>query len=94
MKKTIIISETFDELRIAVLEEGVFVEYYIESGSDISIMDNIYKGKVIAVNRSLKAVFVDIGLEKGAFLPFNQISDKQFIDENFKAIPLKTSIDP
>ncbi|HFD04689.1 MAG TPA: Rne/Rng family ribonuclease [Firmicutes bacterium] len=94
MKKTIIISETFDELRIAVLEDGVFVEYYIESGSDISIMDNIYKGKVIAVNRSLKAVFVDIGLEKGAFLPFNQISDKQFIDENFKAIPLKTSIDP
>ncbi len=94
MKKRIIISKTFDELRIAVLENDIFVEYYIESGSDINILNNIYKGKVIAVNRSLKAVFVDIGLEKGAFLPFNQMSEKQFVDENFKMVSLKSSVDP
>ncbi len=94
MKKEIIISETMDELRIAIKENNNLVEYYTEEESNENIVNNIYKGRVIAINKSLKAVFVDIGLEKGAFLPFDQIQQEQFLDENFNPLPVKYKVDP
>jgi len=94
MKKEIIVSKTLDELRIAIKENGILVEYYTEKESNVNIVNNIYKGKVIAINKSLKAVFVDIGLQKGAFLPFDQIQQEQFLDENFNPLPVKYKVDP
>jgi ribonuclease G len=68
--KEIIISIEPLEKRVALLENGVLEEFSIERDSDRSISGNIYKGRVHNIEQGLKALFVDIGLEKNAFLHF------------------------
>ncbi len=54
--------------RMAVLEDGKLVEYYMERPGSERPAGNIYKGKVVNVLPGMDAAFVDIGLEKNAFL--------------------------
>ena len=68
MANEIIINTTLQEARVALMEEGVLAELYIERTKDRGIMGNIYKGKVVKVLPGMQAAFVDIGLEKAAFL--------------------------
>ena len=68
MANEIIINVKPQETRVALLEEGVLAELYIERTKDRGIMGNIYKGKVVKVLPWMQAAFVDIGLEKAAFL--------------------------
>jgi ribonuclease G len=56
------------ETRVALLEDRMLVELYIERTKDRGIVGNIYKGKVVKVLPGMQAAFVDIGLEKAAFL--------------------------
>jgi ribonuclease G len=58
------------EKRVALLENGVLEEYNIERTSDRNIVGSIYKGRVKNIEHGLKAMFVDIGYEKNAFLHF------------------------
>ena len=58
------------EKRVAVLEDGQLEEYNVERVSDRNIAGSIYKGRVKNIEQGLKAMFVDIGLEKNAFLHF------------------------
>jgi ribonuclease G len=68
MASELIINVTFNETRIAFLENGVLVEFFIEKKNDNSMVGNIYKGKVVRIVPGMDAAFVDIGLEKSAFL--------------------------
>ena len=68
MANEIIINVTRQETRVALLEDRVLVEIYIERTKDRGIMGNIYKGKVVKVLPGMQAAFVDIGLEKASFL--------------------------
>ena len=68
MANEIIINVTAQETRVALLEEGALAELYVERTKDRGIMGNIYKGKVVKVLPGMQAAFVDIGLEKAAFL--------------------------
>jgi ribonuclease G len=58
------------EKRVAVLEDGKLEEYSIERDSERNIVGGIFKGKVRNIEHGLKAMFVDIGFEKNAFLHF------------------------
>ncbi|HUF61453.1 MAG TPA: Rne/Rng family ribonuclease [Verrucomicrobiales bacterium] len=58
------------ERRVALLENGVLEEYTIERVGQRNIVGSIFKGKVKNIEPGLKAMFVDIGLEKNAFLHF------------------------
>ncbi|KIE59118.1 ribonuclease [Methylacidiphilum kamchatkense Kam1] len=58
------------ERRVALLEDGLLEEFAIERGSQKEIASNIYKGRVNNVDLGLKALFVDIGIGKNAFLHF------------------------
>lgn len=58
------------ERRVALLEGGVLEEYTIERESDRNIVGSIFKGRVKNIEHGLKAMFVDIGFEKNAFLHF------------------------
>ncbi|MCB1099145.1 MAG: Rne/Rng family ribonuclease [Verrucomicrobiae bacterium] len=58
------------EHRIALLEDGVLEEYNVERTADDMIVGSIYKGRVKNIEPGLKAMFVDIGIEKNAFLHF------------------------
>lgn len=68
MLKEIIISVSDEETRVAVLEDRIPVEFYIERPVNQRLVGNIYKGRVENVLPGMQAAFVDIGLEKNAFL--------------------------
>src|SRR5437879_4407977 len=58
------------ERRVALLENGQLEEYSVERSTSRNIVGNVYKGKVKNIEMGLKAMFVDIGFEKYAFLHF------------------------
>ena len=68
MSSEILININSGETRVALLESGVLVELYLERSSEQGIGGNIYKGRVVRVLPGMQAAFVDIGLDKAAFL--------------------------
>jgi Rne/Rng family ribonuclease len=64
----LIINASLPETRIALMEDGEIQELLIERASGKGIVGNIYKGRVTRVLPGMQAAFVDIGLEKAAFL--------------------------
>lgn len=58
------------ENRVALLENGVLEEYSVERVGTTHLVGSIYKGRIKNIEQALKAMFVDIGLEKNAFLHF------------------------
>jgi len=71
----LIISVTHYETRVALIENGTVSELYIERSGDRSIAGNIYKGRVVRVLPGMQAAFVDIGLDKAAFLYVSDVYD-------------------
>jgi ribonuclease G len=63
------------ETRVALIENGTVSELYIERASERSIAGNIYKGRVVRVLPGMQAAFVDIGLQKAAFLYVSDVYD-------------------
>lgn len=68
MKREILINGGQRETRVAILEDDRLVELLVDRQDHSRIVGNIYKGKVEAVIPGIQAAFVDIGLEKSAFL--------------------------
>ncbi|MGZ6971302.1 MAG: Rne/Rng family ribonuclease, partial [Thermoanaerobaculia bacterium] len=68
MPKELLVSASDRETRIAVLEEGRVAEVQIERRKQRGTVGNIYKGRVTRVLPGMQSAFVDIGLEKDAFL--------------------------
>lgn len=68
MFKEIVVHITPEETVVAVLEEHKLVEIYIERSLNQRLVGNIYRGKVANVLPGMQAAFIDIGLEKNAFL--------------------------
>ncbi|MHB1099748.1 MAG: ribonuclease G [Burkholderiales bacterium] len=73
MTDEILINVTPQETRVAVIEEGVVQELHIERASSIGLVGNIYLGKVSRVLPGMQSAFVDIGLERAAFLHVDDI---------------------
>lgn len=73
MKEEILINATAREVRAAVVCDGVVQELLIERASRSSLLGNIYKGRVSRVLPGMQAAFVDIGLDKAAFLHASDI---------------------
>lgn len=68
MEAEIIINSVPEETRVALLENREVVELYIERKKESGIVGNIYKGKVVKILPGIQAAFVDIGLDRAAFL--------------------------
>ncbi|HEX2122619.1 MAG TPA: Rne/Rng family ribonuclease, partial [Thermoanaerobaculia bacterium] len=68
MSREIVINATRHESRIAVLDEGQVVELWVERTRHRTIVGNIYKGRVTKVLPGMQSAFVDLGLERDAFL--------------------------
>ncbi len=71
--KIIINVEHPEQCRIALIEAGILEAFSLETLSHSQVRGNIYKGKLLNIEPSLQAVFVDIGLSKNAYLPFDEI---------------------
>ncbi len=68
MDSEILINATRDEVRVGLLDGGQVVEFYVERKREASLVGNIYKGKIVKILPGMQSAFVDIGLEKAAFL--------------------------
>ena len=68
MKREIVINASEMEVRVALLEDSVLAELYLERNARRGLVGNIYKGRVTRVLPGMQAAFVDIGLEKAGFL--------------------------
>ena len=68
MSSELIVNSTLPETRIVLMENGEIQELFIERAEGKGVVGNIYKGKVTRVLPGMQAAFVDIGLEKAAFL--------------------------
>ncbi|GGI87997.1 ribonuclease G [Halopseudomonas pertucinogena] len=77
MSEEILINITPMEARVALVENGVLQEVHIERTLRRGIVGNIYKGKVVRVLPGMQAAFVDIGLERAAFIHASEISQRE-----------------
>ena len=68
MTKEMIISSTVHETRVAILEDDQVVEVFIEREQSRGVVGNVYKGRVSKVLPGMQSAFVDLGLERDAFL--------------------------
>jgi len=73
VKEEILINVTPRETRAAVVDSGVLQEVYIERADRRGLIGNIYKGKVSRVLPGMQAAFIDVGLERTAFLHVSDI---------------------
>lgn len=86
MNNEILINTTPQETRIAVLEDGVTQELHIERANSCGIVGNIYNGRVSRVLPGMQSAFVDIGLDRAAFLHVADIWDSNQNGEAVKPI--------
>lgn len=77
MSEEILINITPMESRVALVENGVLQELYVERTQKRGIVGNIYKGKVVRVLPGMQAAFVDIGLDRAAFIHASEISTRE-----------------
>jgi ribonuclease G len=83
MSEEILINVTPQETRVAIMQQGVVQDLYIERSSNRGIVSNVYLGKVKRVLPGMQSAFIDIGLERSAFL---HVAD---IWENSHANPVR-----
>ncbi|MGB5037503.1 MAG: hypothetical protein WBQ66_12890, partial [Blastocatellia bacterium] len=76
MPKELIISANAHEKKVAIIEDGVVTEFYVERvNENTGVVGNIYKGRVMKVLPGMQSAFVDIGLERDAFLYVSDFLD-------------------
>ncbi len=74
MKKEMLINvQQPEECRIAILEDGVLEELYVERASHESYVGNIYKGRIVNIEPSIQAAFVDFGVGRNGFLHVSDV---------------------
>src|ERR1700745_2410925 len=84
MAKELFISTTPHETKVAVVEDEQLTEIYFERENEYTLAGSIYKGRVTRVLPGMQSAFVDIGLERDAFLyvtDFLELEDTDDVEE-------------
>jgi ribonuclease E len=79
--KLLINAEEPEECRLALLEDGRLESIHVSTISRTQTKNNIYKARIVAIEPSLQAAFVDYGTEKNGFLPFSEIHPEYYKPE-------------
>jgi len=72
-----------EECRIAICEDGILEELYIERSSQDNYVGNIYKGKIVNLEPSIQAAFVDFGVGRNGFLHISDVEPQYFRQGGF-----------
>jgi ribonuclease E len=72
-----------EECRIAIVEDGLLEELYIERASQESFVGNIYKGRIVNLEPSIQAAFVDFGVGRNGFLHISDVEPQYFRQGGF-----------
>ncbi|MGH9762516.1 MAG: hypothetical protein ACREDR_24235, partial [Blastocatellia bacterium] len=88
--KELIISANVHEKKVAILDDGVVTEFYVERGDENQgVVGNLYKGRVMKVLPGMQSAFVDIALERDAFL---YVSDFAELMEDEDILEYRTGV--
>ncbi len=87
MSKEICISSTPHETRLAIIEDEQLTEVYYERENEYTLAGSIYKGRVTRVLPGMQSAFVDLGLERDAFLYVTDFMEEQEDSADFERIP-------
>jgi Rne/Rng family ribonuclease len=87
MAKEICISSTPHETRLAILEDDLLTEIYYERENEYTLAGSIYKGRVTRVLPGMQSAFVDLGLERDAFLYVTDFMEEQEDSADFERVP-------
>lgn len=79
-RNTLLINADVGETRVALLEDGLLAELYVERKSQVVPVGNVYAGRVTRVLPGMQAAFVDIGLERAAFLHVEDVIPPDQVD--------------
>ncbi len=79
--KLLINAEEPEECRLALLEDGRLESIHVSTIARTQTKNNIYKARIVAIEPSLQAAFVDYGTEKNGFLPFSEIHPEYYKQE-------------
>lgn len=80
MESIVLINVTYNETRVAVIENGLLAELYLERKSQPQIVGNIYKGKVGKIVPGMQAAFIELGLEKSGFISAEDVHEDSFLE--------------
>jgi ribonuclease G len=97
MAKEICISSTPHETRLAILEDDQLAEIYYERENEYTLAGSIYNGRVTRVLPGMQSAFVDLGLERDAFLyvtDFVELEDQEDTDELERATATAGNLPP
>lgn len=84
MKKEMLINVSQpEECRIAIIEDNLLEELYIERASQDNYVGNIYKGKIVNLEPSIQAAFVDFGVGRNGFLHISDVESQYFRQAGF-----------
>ncbi|MFM8986951.1 MAG: S1 RNA-binding domain-containing protein, partial [Planctomycetia bacterium] len=67
-----------EECRIAIIEDGVLEELYVERTSQDNYVGNIYKGRIVNIEPSIQAAFVDFGVGRNGFLHISDVEPQYY----------------
>jgi ribonuclease E len=88
MKKEMLINVLQpEECRIAIIEDGVLEELYVERTSQEKLVGNIYKGRIVNIEPSIQAAFVDFGVGRNGFLHVSDVDPQYFQRDAGGGIP-------
>src|SRR6266478_2131056 len=88
MSKELFVSSTPHETKVAIVEEDQLAEIYFERENEYTLAGSIYKGKVTRVLPGMQSAFVEIGLERDAFLYVTDfLEEVEAEDEEVAAAP-------
>ena len=87
MSKEICISSTPHETRLAIFEDEQLTEVYYERENEYTLAGSIYNGRVTRVLPGMQSAFVDLGLERDAFLYVTDFMEEQEDSSDFERIP-------
>ncbi len=91
MNQEILINVTPQETRVAVMELGVVQELHIERSTSLGLVGNVYRGVVCRVLPGMQSAFVEIGLQRAAFLHAGDIQEcQQAADETKAPLPIQS----
>src|SRR6478752_5005921 len=72
-----------EECRIAIVEDGLLEELYLERTSQSNFVGNIYKGRIVNLEPSIQAAFVDFGVGRNGFLHISDVEPQYFRQGGF-----------
>src|SRR3954471_9340075 len=88
MTRELFVSSTPHETKVGLVEDDQLAEVYLELENEYTLAGSIYKGRVTRVLPGMQSAFVDIGLERDAFLYVSYFMDLEQQDEDLdEAIP-------